>query len=165
MQLDEVAALESASWGLGQVMWFNAQKAGYSNVETMITAMVASEASQIQAVARFVMGNRPLLAAFQAKAWAKMAFFYNGAGFAKNHYDLHLENYHQIYSVSANLPDIELRTAQVCLTYLGFSPQGVDGVMGSRTRTALLAYRRARGLGPGGLDAQVLQQLVTEANV
>jgi peptidoglycan hydrolase-like protein with peptidoglycan-binding domain len=94
-----------------------------------------------------------------------MAFFYNGAGFANNHYDAHLEHYHEIYSDPANRPDLDLRTAQACLTYLGFSPQGVDGVLGSRTRVALLAYRKARGMAPGALDAQVLQRLVTEANV
>ena len=165
MELNEIAALESASWGLGQVMGFNAQKAGFGNAEAMVTAMVASEASQMQATIRFMMASAALLAAYRARAWAKMAFFYNGAGFAKNHYDAHLEHYHEIYSIPANRPDINLRTAQACLTYLGFDPQGVDGVLGSRTRVALLAYRRDRGMQPGGLDAQVLQRLIAEANV
>jgi hypothetical protein len=165
MELNEVAALESASWGLGQVMGFNAQKAGFSNAEAMVTAMVASEAAQMQAAVHFIMANGPMLTAYKAKAWAKMAFFYNGAGFAKNHYDAHLEHYHDIYSDPANRPDLDLRTAQACLTYLGFDPQGVDGVLGSRTRVALLAYRKARGMQPGGLDAQVLHQLMTEASV
>jgi hypothetical protein len=165
MELNEVAALESASWGLGQVMGFNAQKAGFSNAEAMVTAMVASEAAQMQAAVRFIMANGPMLAAYKAKVWAKMAFFYNGAGFANNHYDAHLQHYHEIYSDPANRPDIDLRTAQACLTYLGFSPQGVDGVLGSRTRVALLAYRKARGMAPGALDDQVLQRLRDEANV
>ena len=165
MELNEIAALESASWGLGQVMGFNAQKAGFGNAEAMVTAMVASEASQMQATIRFMMASAALLAAYRARAWAKMAFFYNGSGFAKNHYDAHLEHYHEIYSIPANRPDINLRTAQACLTYLGFDPQGVDGVLGSRTRVALLAYRRDRGMQPGGLDAQVLQRLIAEANV
>jgi hypothetical protein len=165
MELNEVAALESASWGLGQVMGFNAQKAGFSNAEAMVTAMVVSEAAHMQAAVRFMTANGPLLAAYKAKAWAKMAFFYNGAGFEKNHYDVHLEHYHAIYDNPANRPDIDLRTAQACLTYLGFSPQGIDGVLGSRTRVALLAYRKARGMPPGGLDAQVLQPLIAEANV
>lgn len=165
MELHEVAALESASWGLGQVMGFNAQKAGFSNVEAMVSAMIASETAHLQAVAQFIIASPPLLAAYRARAWAKVAFFYNGAGFAKNHYDSHLEHYNTVYSNPGNLPNLDLRMAQACLTYLGFSPQGIDGVLGSRTTVALQSYRRARGMEPGGLDNQVLQSLITEANV
>jgi hypothetical protein len=165
MELNEIAALESASWGLGQVMGFNAQKAGFPNVEAMVTALVASEAAHVKAAVQFITNNGPLLAAYKARAWTRMAFFYNGSGFAKNHYDTHLEQYYAIYSNPENLPDVDLRAAQACLTYLGFNPQGVDGVLGSRTQVALLAYRRARGMQPGGLDAQLLQQLTAEANV
>lgn len=173
MALNETAALKSASWGLGQVMGFNAQTAGFRDVEAMVAAMVASEASQMQAAVGFMTANHPLLAAYQAQVWAKLAFFYNGRNFAKKHYDDHLEHYHGIYSDPANRPDIDLRTAQACLTYLGFYPQGdshhavqdVDGVLGSRTGVALGSYRKAKGMPAGGLDDQVLQLLIAEANI
>src|SRR5216683_2352965 len=41
---DEQAALRSASWGLGQIMGFNAKDAGFPDgVNQMITAMIESE--------------------------------------------------------------------------------------------------------------------------
>src|SRR5262244_3790371 len=43
IQLDRRAALRSASWGLGQVMGFNALSAGFVDVEEMTKKMVASE--------------------------------------------------------------------------------------------------------------------------
>jgi hypothetical protein len=45
MTFDEQAALESASWGLGQVMGFNAKTAGFADVHAMVDAMVAGEGS------------------------------------------------------------------------------------------------------------------------
>src|SRR6516162_4987542 len=61
MELNEIAALESASWGLGQVMGFNARKAGFPNVEAMVTALVASEAAHVKAAVQFITNNGPLL--------------------------------------------------------------------------------------------------------
>src|SRR5262245_53461643 len=43
LQLDRIAALKSASWGLGQVLGTNFANAGFQDVEAMVTAFVASE--------------------------------------------------------------------------------------------------------------------------
>src|SRR5271165_293264 len=53
MALDRHAALQSASWGLGQVMGYNAEIVGYGSVEEMVSTMVDSENSQLEAMARF----------------------------------------------------------------------------------------------------------------
>jgi hypothetical protein len=165
MILDETAALESASWGLGQVMGYNAKTAGFANVQAMVNAMIAGEGAQLQAVANFIVASPPLRAAFLSRNWARVALGYNGANYAENHYDTKLARFHTLYSNPARCPDVELRTAQACLVYLRFLPDGVDGLMGPRTRAALLTYRHAKGLPAGGLSADILAQLRAEADI
>lgn len=163
--LDERAALESASWGLGQVMGFNAGLAGFANAEAMVSAMIAGEGAHLQALVGFI-ANQPALAkAFQAQDWARVAFLYNGSDYQKNHYDEQLEQHHAVFSTVANRPDMDLRTAQACLTYLGYDTKGVDGALGPATRAALLAYRKKRGLPAGELDAALLQMLAADAGI
>lgn len=165
MQLDETAALESASWGLGQVMGFNATAAGFADVQTMVNAMVANEAAQLRAVVGFIAGNASLLSAFKTRVWETVALHYNGANFADNHYDQKLRDFHATYSKPGGQPSIDLRAAQACLTYLGFEPRGVDGLMGPGTRAALMKFRTALGLPAGELDAPVMQQLKAKAGI
>jgi len=40
IQLGSAAALQSASWGLGQIMGENFRKAGFDDIETMVSDMV-----------------------------------------------------------------------------------------------------------------------------
>jgi hypothetical protein len=148
IQLDRKAALESASWGLGQVMGFNAASLGYANVETMVSQFVGDENAQLDGAVRFLLNNPALHDALKAHAWARVAFFYNGEGFAKNAYDSKLANAHALYSVEGQLPTLRVRTAQALLTYLNIDPRGVDGVIGPGTRTALLKFQKNANLPP-----------------
>lgn len=91
MALDEPAALESASWGLGQVMGFNAADAGYASVHEMVAAMCDSEDAQFGAMIGFVKTNN-LSGHLQRGEWADFAFRYNGPDFQKNNYDTKLAN-------------------------------------------------------------------------
>ena len=59
--LDRKAALESCSWGLGQVMGFNAGKVGFSDVEAMVAAMMRSEDEQFRAMVAFIAANTSLV--------------------------------------------------------------------------------------------------------
>src|SRR6266536_2057465 len=54
IELDRRAALNSASWGIGQVMGFNSAAAGFSSVEDMVEAMAQSEDTQLEGMAKFV---------------------------------------------------------------------------------------------------------------
>ena len=163
MALDETAALQSASWGLGQVMGFNAAAAGFDSPAAMVTAMVAGEGAQLRAVTHFIVSNPALAAAFRARQWAQVALFYNGRDYQKNHYDTLLQQHYTVFCNPAERPDLDLRTAQACLTYLGYRTSGVDGVLGPSTKASLLAFRAAHGLPPGGLDGDVMQALMTAA--
>ncbi|WP_372425305.1 N-acetylmuramidase domain-containing protein [Salinarimonas chemoclinalis] len=143
LALDRRAALESASWGLGQVMGFNAAPAGFADVETLVAAMRASEDAQLAAMAAFI-AARGLAAALRAGDWAAFARGYNGPAFARNAYDVRLARAAEKLAVGP-LPDLALRAAQLRLSYAGFDPGPVDGRMGRRTRAALAAFRMRMG--------------------
>jgi peptidoglycan hydrolase-like protein with peptidoglycan-binding domain len=84
--LDRVGALKSASWGLGQIMGFNHQDAGYADVETFVRDMHASEGKQLTAMFNFIKTNG--LASFLVRRdWAGFALRYNGEGYRVNQYD------------------------------------------------------------------------------
>lgn len=165
IKLDRDVALKSASWGLAQIMGFNASQLGYMGVETMIASFLEGEDFQLDGARRFITGNPTLESAFKKKKWATVAFFYNGKNFAKNGYDVKLERFHQLYAIKGT-PDIELRAAQARLTYLGFDPRGVDGIVGDGTRAAVLAFQEANGLHlTAELDDTTLEKLKTSTGV
>ena len=84
MDLDVHAALESASWGLFQVMGFNHN--GWPSVLPFVDAMYQSEYMHLKAFASFCKDNH-LIKLINDHDWAGFASRYNGTGYAKNHYD------------------------------------------------------------------------------
>ena len=90
MALNEVAALESASVGLFQVMGYHWKALGYASVHDYWARMQASEANQLDAFVRFVIANK--LASKLARggateaSWVPFVEVYNGAGHASNRY-------------------------------------------------------------------------------
>lgn len=83
------AAHNSCSWGLGQIMGFNATKIGYPTLKEFIDDMYESEAKQLKAMAMFLKANG-LISKLKAKDWAGFARGYNGSGYAVNKYDTKL---------------------------------------------------------------------------
>jgi hypothetical protein len=145
VQLDRTAAFKSASWGLGQVMGFNFEKAGYDSVETMVQKTMESEDEQLLAMANFLKAtglDRPLA----AQDWTSFARGYNGPDFARNLYDAKLAAAFQRFQ-HPPLPDITVRTAQMLLSYAGFNAGAIDGLVGKLTRTAAQGFREAHGMG------------------
>jgi hypothetical protein len=160
--LNREAALDSASWGIGQVMGFNAGVAGYSDVETMVAAMMESENNQLMALANFIVSNG-LNSALTNHNWANFARGYNGANFAINHYDTKLANAFSRFSSRA-MPDLNVRAAQLYLTYLGLNPGGIDGFAGPNTFRALNQFQQQQGLTANNeVDEGVLDLLKEKA--
>ena len=137
MQLDEEAALQSASWGLGQIMGFNFKAAGFSDVRTMVASFVESEDAQLTAMAAFLKGAKG--DALQSKAWDTFARLYNGPNYAANNYSGHLSNFCGIYE-SQGTPSVTLRAAQMYLTFLNYDVGGIDGIDGKLTNAALQQF-------------------------
>jgi hypothetical protein len=159
ISLDRSAALQSASWGIGQVMGENYKVAGFADVETMVTAMADSEDAQLLALGGFVAGNG--LAKFLAvHDWASFARGYNGPNYAINRYDIQLNGFYQKYVVGGS-PDLKIRSAQVYLVFRDFDPHGIDGIPGPATQSALAAFQTSIGASPTGiLDNATMQALL-----
>jgi hypothetical protein len=139
MALDRLAALRSASWGVGQVMGMNAVAAGFADVEKMVEAMAQSENAQIEGMARFIVHNG-LDAALRRADWTKFAQGYNGKDYWKHGYQALLAD-EEARVKRIGLPDLRLRAAQTYLTFLGYDPRGIDGRMGEYTRTAMNRFQ------------------------
>lgn len=96
MEIDERAALRSASWGLGQIMGFNSSLAGYDTVQSMVAAFADDEDAQLDGMVSFIESAglddelRDLEAAtsdpMRLEAAARFARGYNGSGYARNGY-------------------------------------------------------------------------------
>lgn len=97
--IDDVraCALMSCSWGMGQIMGLHWQNLGYDSVQDFVNAMYDSEKSQLDAMLRFIKQNG-LLGKLQRHEWTSFAKGYNGAGFAKNRYDVKLRQAYGLYA-------------------------------------------------------------------
>jgi hypothetical protein len=135
---DRRAALESASWGLGQIMGFNAPLAGYRDAEDMVNKMLESENEQILGMVRF-MRSTSVHEALRRRDWRAFARSYNGPRFADNGYHEKLATAYALLA-KTGLPDLTARAVQLLLTYHGFNPGKVDGMIGVRTRAAIAAF-------------------------
>jgi hypothetical protein len=157
--LDREAALDSASWGLGQVLGSNFEVAGFQDVEDMVDKMVRSERHQLLAMFNFIEGNN-LGRHLKNRNWTRFALGYNGPNAEENGYPHKLERAFEAFS-EGSPPDIRVRIAQLALTFLGHKPGGVDGVFGNNSRRALQRFQAAEGmpqtnqLTPADFDALV----------
>lgn len=89
-QIDFDSAVESASWGLFQIMGFHWQVLGYESAKAFARAMNQSEGQQLDAFVRFIKADAGLHRALRSKDWADFARRYNGPAYAKNQYDVKL---------------------------------------------------------------------------
>jgi hypothetical protein len=144
LALDREAALLATSWGLGQIMGYNAKYAGYASVGAMVEAFGASESAQVVGMAAFIK-SQGLATALQSHDWTRFARGYNGPAYKKNNYDTRL-GAHFEFVRHGGLPDVSVRAAQIYLTYLGHDVRGVDGLVGRFTRSALNQFQQAKGL-------------------
>ena len=88
------AALESASWGLFQIMGFHWKALGYENIEDFVERMKSNEVQHLQAFVRFIQKNN-LASKLQLRTgqeqlsldnFTRFARAYNGKNFADNRY-------------------------------------------------------------------------------
>jgi len=89
-EIDETAALQSTSWGLGQIMGSNYKLAGCDSVQEMVEQAKESEANQLLHMANFIK-HANLCDELCRQDWAGFAKGYNGPAYQKNQYDVKLE--------------------------------------------------------------------------
>ena len=103
MQINKEAALRSASWGLGQIMGFNHQLAGYDSANEMVADFLDDEENHLAAMVQFIL-SAGLDDELRDHNWAGFAKGYNGSQYAKNKYDVKLRN---AYNKWAKIKDTE----------------------------------------------------------
>jgi uncharacterized protein (TIGR02594 family) len=144
MGLDESAALQSASWGIGQVLGRNFREAGFASPQDLVRQLFVSEDQQLLAVANEIIADGAARA-LATHDWTTFARIYNGPNFAANHYDTTIRTWYERFSSGAS-PDLRVRTAQIYLMYLGFDPSTIDGTFGKRTRSAMNEFQSHKSI-------------------
>lgn len=164
--LDETAAIESASWGLGQIMGSECEEAGYPTPQAMLQAFMDSEEAQIRGMLNLIkkrgldkdLHNFPNMAACR-----HFALRYNGAGYAKNNYHVKLQQaYNRLMSATPHLVPAKplddvirygdqserVRDLQKTLIALGYDigKSGADADYGPATRRAVVDWKGKHGL-------------------
>lgn len=101
-QIDPQSAIESASWGLFQIMGFHWQLLGYESAQQFEQYMTESEEMQLDAFYRFISHktNCKLLQAMKDKDFQAFAKLYNGPAYKKNSYDTKLRGAYESYATT-----------------------------------------------------------------
>lgn len=171
------AAIESTSWGLGQVMGVHWKKLGYANVLEFRDEVNRSVAGQVKVMMQYIK-EFGLIGVLNSHDWATFAFKYNGPMAAKNNYAAKLATAYRRYrqhiaGPAAPSPDSRLGDTQKQLAKLGFYKGPIDGIMGSGTRGAILKFQSSQGLvadgkiGPmtqAALDREIAKLGVSRGN-
>lgn len=97
-QIDPQSAIESASWGLFQIMGFHWRTMGYDSAFAFEERMYQSEGDHLNAFCRFVLNNPTIHSALTRKDWLAFAANYNGPNHAKNNYVIKLQAAYRKFS-------------------------------------------------------------------
>lgn len=157
MAIDKQAALESVSWGVGQVMGSHWKTLGYQSVVALMDEARRGVDGQVELMVRFIK-NANLLGPLNRRDWSGFARGYNGPAYKKNAYDTKMAAAYTRYSGMENPPPSKatgmlrlgskgegVREIQSLLTRAGFAVK-VDGDFGNSTDTALRAFQDASNL-------------------
>lgn len=94
-EINPVAAMESTSIGLPQIMGFHWKRLGYDSVNAMWDDFKYGLVNQICALIRFIETDKNLLKAFKEKDYHKMAWYYNGSSYALQAHRLGIKPYNE----------------------------------------------------------------------
>ena len=162
------AALESTSWGIGQVMGAHWKSLGYPSVEALVTEAREGASGQIKLLIRFIDKNG-LIPILNAHHWAIFARRYNGPGYHQNAYDTKLAaayaRHKAAMQLDSNAPDRPQRTGetlaqgatgeavrdlQLMLNAVGLSVQ-ITAVFDEQTRAAVTQFQKDSRLVSDGI--------------
>ncbi len=91
------AAYASASWGTFQIMGYHYKSLGYKEIIEFVGANQLNEGEHLRMFGKFLVVNG-LVKYLKNKDWKNFAYRYNGAGYAKNKYDIKLQTAYEKYS-------------------------------------------------------------------
>lgn len=96
--INETAALCSASWGMWQIMGFNYAVCGCNTVFDFCTEMQLNEGTQLNLFTAFLRTNG-WDKYLRDKNWSEFARHYNGPSYRENEYDKKLAKAYEKYSI------------------------------------------------------------------
>lgn len=88
-QIDDEAALQSCSWGLGQVMGAHWKALGYESARDLADRAMSGIDGQVELMTRFIK-HKGLTNDLNSHNWASFAKVYNGPNYGANQYDTKL---------------------------------------------------------------------------
>jgi len=103
MIIDESSALQSCSWGLGQIMGFHYKMLGYESPQELVWKFMEDEEYHLVAMVKFIEANN-IDDDLRRHDWAAVARVYNGTGYATNKYDVKLREAYAKWSKIKDTP-------------------------------------------------------------
>ena len=178
--IDAECANKSCSWGVGQIMGFNATGLNYESATQMVNVMSANSsgfAAQVDAMVRFIK-SKGLNKHLATHNWTAFAIGYNGAAQAQNRYDTKLKTAYVKWlkadinrsGVSQPVENgvlrrgagdrVRVEALQNLLRAKGYPVGAIDGIFGAMTETAVFSFQSQNGLPTTGVvDADTLAKL------
>ena len=152
-RLDEgqrAAALESVSWGIGQIMGAHWKSLGFGSVEELAQVARSGVGGQVRLLILFLEKNG-LVPLLNNRDWAAFARRYNGPGYRRNAYDAKLAiAYARHKGAPPAPPSPSAAELQRALIAAGFAIEAT-GVFDAATRAALLRFQQSAGLAADGI--------------
>jgi N-acetylmuramidase/Putative peptidoglycan binding domain len=165
--INRLAALESTSWGVGQVMGAHWKWLGYNSVEELVEAARSGLEGQVELMVRYI-DKSGLSPALRHHDWSAFARGYNGPSYAKFGYHTKLvQAYKRIVNTRSNTMQIEknslknnilrlgdkgqsVEDMQHSLTALGY-PVTATAIFDKTTQTALKSFQHANAITADGI--------------
>lgn len=145
------AALESVSWGIGQIMGAHWKALGFGSVDEMVELARSGASGQISLLLLYLEKNG-LIPLLNARDWAGFARRYNGPAYRRYAYDSKLATAYARHKAAADFetPDGSVKALQTALGAAGYA-SAPTGVFDDATRAALVRFQKTAGLAPDGI--------------
>lgn len=166
-KINHQAAIESTSWGLGQVMGAHWNWLGYASADALMQEALSGFEGQLRLMLRFIVKSN-LRPKVRARDWKGFARTYNGPNYKKNRYDTKLARAYARFKKGGHSTQTkpikngamaygatgeDVRTLQMVLTSKGYYCFQ-DGIFGQNTRAALKEFQSQHKLNASGVVDQ-----------